>query len=246
MSAGELVALIQGLFYSRNSQRMEVSPDNSCCFCLTLRSGTLSIGVGYCILYISMFTWYISEEGFAVSSLDMSVFSIFSVQILVNILLLVGTMRRMPCHTLPWLCANAVSLMIAMVCIVVTVLFGTTKLSLNYSEYVTSLTVLGMFTAISLFCWIVVFTFRKNMVIESQMVRTDDPSPVSGQHPSAPPPNVPPPSYYEVECYKECKPPPEDAPPEYEEAVSMLSSQQKEGTHKGPVLRKKSLTNNAV
>ena len=170
-------------------------------------------------------------------------------------------MRRMPCHTLPWLCANAVSLMIAMVniyskfkksemmfsqvCIVVTILFGTTKLSLNYSEYVTSLTVLGMFTAINLFCWIVVFTFRKNMVMESQMVRTDDPSPVSGHHPSAPP-NVPPPSYYEVECYKECKLPPEDAPPEYEEAVSMLSSQPKEDKHKGPVLRKKSLTNNAV
>eukprot|EP00090_Calanus_glacialis_P011794 TRINITY_DN2018_c0_g1_i2.p1 TRINITY_DN2018_c0_g1~~TRINITY_DN2018_c0_g1_i2.p1 ORF type:complete len:250 (-),score=60.24 TRINITY_DN2018_c0_g1_i2:192-941(-) len=249
MSAGELTALIQGLFCSRTSQRMEVSPDNSCCFCLTLRSGTLSIGVGYCILYISMFTWYLTcveEEGFAVTSLDMSVFSIFSVQILVNILLLVGTMRRMPCHTLPWLCANAVSLMIAMVCIVVTILFGTTKLSLNYSEYVTSLTVLGMFTAINLFCWIVVFTFRKNMVMESQMVRTADPSPVSGHHPSAPTPNVPPPSYYEIECYKECKPPPEDAPPEYEEAVSMLSSQPKDDKHKGPVLRKKSLINNAV
>jgi len=140
----------------------------------------------------------------------------------------------MPCHTLPWLCANAVSLVIAMVCIVVTILFGTTKLSLNYGEYVTSLTILGMFTAINLFCWIVVFTFRKSMVMVTQMARTLDHPSTNTLQPSVMPPNAPPPSYYETEGYKDCKPPPEDAPPEYEEAV------------KGPVLRKKSLTTNII
>merc|ERR1719318_1816573 len=208
-------------------------------------------------MYISMFTWYLTSssidtggvrEGFAVSSLDMSVFSIFSVQILVNILLLVGTMRRMPCHTLPWLCANAVSLMIAMVCIVVTILFGTTKLSLNYSEYVTSLTILGMFTAINLFCWIVVFTFRKNLMMESHMgrqcVTPDDPS--SNHLPFSQTPNAPPPTYYETEGFKDCKPPPEEAPPQYEEAISMLAKESKDHIVAGAVLRKKSLTNNEL
>ena len=123
---------------------------------------------------------------------------------------------------------------VSQVCIVVTILFGTTKLSLNYGEYVTSLTILGMFTAINLFCWIVVFTFRKSMVMVTQMARTLDHPSTNTLQPSVMPPNAPPPSYYETEGYKDCKPPPEDAPPEYEEAV------------KGPVLRKKSLTTNII
>ena len=183
-------------------------------------------------------------------------------KVLVNILLLAGTIKKRPCHALPWLCANAVSLMIAMVsslfkknlilkkcfqvCIVVTILFGTTKLSLNYSEYVTTLTILGMFTAVNLFCWIVVFTFRKNLILESQISgecpRSDDPSSVC----TTQTPHAPPPTYYETEGYKDCKPPQEEAPPEYEEALSMIHQESKDHIVKGPVLRKKSLTNNQI
>ena len=103
-----------------------------------------------------------------------------------------------------------------------------------------------MFTAINLFCWIVVFTFRKNMAMESQMARTLDLPSTNTLQPCALPPNAPPPSYYETEGYKDCKPPPEEAPPEYEEAFSMLAGQVGEGAVKGPVLRKKSLTTNII
>merc|ERR1712013_500002 len=135
------------LFSSSTSARMSDTPDNTCCFCLTLQSGTAIIGAANCVFYLSMLTWYLTSsliepggvrEGMAVTSMDLSIISIVSVQVLVNILLLAGTIKKRPCHALPWLCANAVSLMIAMVCIVVTILFGTTKLSLNYSEYVTN------------------------------------------------------------------------------------------------------------
>eukprot|EP00092_Neocalanus_flemingeri_P006255 GFUD01006729.1.p1 GENE.GFUD01006729.1~~GFUD01006729.1.p1 ORF type:complete len:249 (+),score=73.17 GFUD01006729.1:268-1014(+) len=248
MSAGELVALIQGLLQSRNCHKMEVSPENSCCFCLTLRSGTILIGIGNCLLYLCMFTWYLTSstidtgglrDGLDVTSLDISIFSIFFVKTLVNILLLVGAVKRIPSLTLPWLCANAVSMMIAMVFIGFTILFGTTKLNLNYNEYVTSLIVIGMVTGITLFCWIVVFTFRNNLIMEAQIERIPSGTLI---------PNTSPPSYNEIEGYKECKPPPEDSPPEYEEAVSisMLSSECSNESAKGLVLRKKSLTNNAV
>lgn len=255
MSAGDLAALVQGLFSSSTSARMSDSPDNTCCFCLTLQSGTAIIGAANCVFYLSMLTWYLTSsliepggvrEGMAVTSMDLSIISIVSVQVLVNILLLAGTIKKRPCHALPWLCANAVSLMIAMVCIVVTILFGTTKLSLNYSEYVTTLTILGMFTAVNLFCWIVVFTFRKNLILESQMSgecpRSDDPSSVC----TTQTPHAPPPTYYETEGYKDCKPPQEEAPPEYEEALSMINQESKDHIVKGPVLRKKSLTNNQI
>ena len=44
----------------------------------------------------------------------------------------------------------------------------------------------------------------------------------------------PPPSYYETEGCKDCKPPPEEAPPEYEEAVSMLAGQGGRGGSERP------------
>jgi len=252
MSAGELVALIQGLFNSRRPERMELPPDNTCCICLTLRSGSIIIGIANCLLYLGMLTWYLTSpnidtggvrDGLNITSLDISVFSIFSVQVLINLLLLVGSVKKIPSHLLPWLCANAVCLVIAMICIVITILFGTTKLSLNYEEYVASLTTLGIFTAVSLFCWIVVFTFRKNLVLETQISLLVPPS--SPAITPRCPASAPPPSYYETEGYKECKPPPEDPPPEYEEAVAMIDKGEK--VVKGPVVqRKKSLTHNAV
>jgi len=250
MSAGELVAFIQGLLPSLSCQKMDITPDNSCCFCLTLRSGTILIGAGNCLLYLSMFSWYLLSHGSLdtgglqdslwVTSLDISIFSIFCVQVLVSISLVVGAVKKIPSQTFPWLCANVVSMMIAMFCIGVTVLFGTTKLNMNYNEYVTSLAIMGVITGINLFCWIVVFTFRKNLMMESESSRF--PSDLDSQCP--PMPNPSPPSYYEIEGYQDCKTPPcpEDAPPEYEAAVAMLAQDKCDQAVKGPVKRKKSLT----
>ena len=103
-----------------------------------------------------------------------------------NILLVVGAIKRIPSHAFPWLCANAVLIGVCMVaiitnqikhnliitpqvCIGITVFFGTNKLELNYSEYVSSLTILGMVTGIDLFCCIVVFQFRHNTLMERQI-----------------------------------------------------------------------------
>ena len=186
---------------------------------------------------------------------------------MVNILLVVGAVKRIPSITFTWLCANAIFMLMSMVrtvdgqfgifkivfCqvgIVGTLLFGTTKLSLNYNEYVTSLTIMGMVTGINLFCWIVVFTFRKNLLMEVHLQRspscTDELSSVNNRCSSTLKANAPPPSYYEIEGYRECKLPPEDSPPEYEAAAAMLSSEQDHLAGKGPMLRKKSLTNNEV
>ena len=111
---------------------------------------------------------------------------------------------------------------------------------MNYNEYVTSLAIMGVITGINLFCWIVVFTFRKNLMMEAE--RSRFPSDLDSQCP--PMPNPSPPSYYELEGYQDCKPPPcpEDAPPEYEAAVAMLAQDKCDQAGKGPVKRKKSLT----
>jgi len=238
-----------------------VPPDNRCCFCLTLRSGTIGIGVLNILFYLGLFVWYLTspqESGFrdeiSLTNLDISVFVIFSVQVLVNLLLLVGAIKRIPSHAFPWLCANAVLIGVCMVCIGITVFFGTNKLELNYSEYVSSLTILGLVTGLDLFCCIVVFQFRHNTILERQIqlaAHFETPLGTSG---TAPPSNPPPPPYSELEktgCQQKVQGLPlEEGPPEYEVAVAMLSDTTKEevgAVQEGtPVRRKTSLTNQAV
>ena len=55
------------------------------------------------------------RDGDIISSLDISVFSICVVMVLVSILLLAAAIRQVPCQTLPWLCANTVAMIMAMV-----------------------------------------------------------------------------------------------------------------------------------
>ena len=94
-----------------------------CCFCLTLRSGSLVIGIGNCLFYIACFLWYLTSNSFGApisesltfTNLDISVFVIFLVQLVVNLLLIVGAVRRLPSHIFPWICANAVFCGICMV-----------------------------------------------------------------------------------------------------------------------------------
>ena len=126
--------------------------------------------------------------------------------------------------------------------IVFIILFGTTKFSLSYSEYVTLLVLMGFMTGVTLFCWIVIFTFRKNLLMESEFSLRPEmgsvgPKPVldPSSHPTAPPP-----AYSEIEDWKCGAPSEEPGPPGYDVVMSQstVSSQ--------PVLRKKSLTNHAV
>ena len=49
--------------------------------------------------------------------------------------------------------------------IIYTILFGMSTFKWTYSEYVTMLSVMGFLTGATLFCWIVVFTFRKNLLM---------------------------------------------------------------------------------
>ena len=126
--------------------------------------------------------------------------------------------------------------------IVFIILFGTTKFGLSYSEYVTLLTLMGFMTGVTLFCWIVIFTFRKNLLMESEISLRPEMGqggPKSVVDPSGSP-SAPPPAYSEIEgwrCGEPSEPREEPGPPGYDVVMSQVSQ---------PVLRKKSLTNHAV
>jgi len=320
MSAGEAVALMQGILDSRQSPKMErrsnardsssteahqaghlhqrdvshqppgsvvtsshrvmspgFTPDNSCCFCLTLRSGTSIIAGLNCVFYIGAIIWYLStssldiggiRDGDIISSLDISVFSICVVMVLVSILLGAAAIRQVPCQTLPWLCANTVALIMAMILIVFTILFGTTKFKLSYSEYVTILSLMGFLAGVTLFSWMVVFTFRKNLLMVAKYSLAPSHNPTdpgqgsSSQDPKCTP-SAPPPAYSEIDtsswkpvtnqrpssgtstnqrpvsCLED-----EPGPPGYDVVMRQQSDVSEE---QGPVVqRKKSLTNHNV
>lgn len=124
--------------------------------------------------------------------------------------------------------------------IVFIILFGTTKFRLSYSEYVTLLSVMGFMTGVTLFCWIVIFTFRKNLLMEAEFALRPElgsagPKSVVDGSTAA---TAPPPAYSEIESWR-CGPSEEPGPPGYDAVMSQDS-------HSQPILRKKSLTNHAV
>jgi len=255
MCVGEILALVQGLATPPSHHRIMVPPDNRCCFCLTLRSGSLVIGIGNCLFYIACFLCYLTSHSFGApisesltfTNLDISVFVIFLIQLVVNLLLIVGALRRLPSHIFPWICANAVFCGICMIGIVVTIFWGTTKLGLNHSDYVSVLSVLGLVTGINLFCVIVVFQFRHNTLLEERIALETG---VEVTLPCGSAPPLPPPSYDEV-ARTDLKLPLEDGPPEYEAAVAMPmlrgGEKVKKDEDKSPVVqRKKSLTSHLV
>ena len=108
----------------RQTFRSGFHPDNSCCFCLTLRSGTGIIAGLQCVFYLGIVIWYLStssldiggiRDGDVITSLDMSLFSVCVVMIMVNILLMFAAIKEAPCQTLPWLCANTIVIIMAKV-----------------------------------------------------------------------------------------------------------------------------------
>jgi len=155
------------------------------------------------------------------NSADVSILSILTVQLLVNILLLNGARLSVPSHTLPWLGVNAVAIGLYMAVIGRSLFLGTKNLYISYTAYVGSLTMMGLVTGLSLFCFFVVFQFRQNLIWERNI--QDYHLESAGQSLPAES-SLPPPSYYEVECGKEYKAAMEedDDPPDYEAAVAAL------------------------
>ena len=132
--------------------------------------------------------------------------------------------------------------------IVFIILFGTTKFRLSYSEYVTLLTLMGFMTGVTLFCWIVIFTFRKNLLMESEIsLRPEmgEGGPKSVADPSSAP-TAPPPAYSEIERWRCGAPSEEPGPPGYDVVMSQDQDTAVVSAASQPVLRKKSLTNHAV
>ena len=134
--------------------------------------------------------------------------------------------------------------------IVFIILFGTTKFSLSYSEYVTLLSVMGFMTGVTLFCWIVIFTFRKNLLMEAEFALRPELGSVGPKSvvDGSAAPTAPPPAYSEIENWRSGgaggaggAPSEEPGPPGYEAVMSQDSQ-----AHSQPILRKKSLTNHAV
>jgi len=241
MSAGELAACIKGMLNSRSEM---TETDNRCCFCLTLRTGVIIIGIANFAVYLLAFSWYIGTVGFTgefeaqISNVDITVFVLFCVQLLVNLLLIIGAIKRIPHQIFPWLCSNVVVIGIIMVFIFMLVFLGASRHSLSYHQYVSVLSLLSLLAGLDMFCCIVVFQFRKNLLIEASAEADEQ-----GNNGALLFSNAPPPDFREA-ISSPTKLPLEDPPPAYEAAIAMSSPVV--GDEGVPQLRKKSLTSQHV
>ena len=121
------------------------------------------------------------------------------------------------------------------------VFFGSSRNSLSYQEYVSCLSLLSLLVGTDMFCCIVVFQFRRNLVLESRIQIQESVNHPGGFLPSS----SPPPAYEDAAPgAPPLKVPLEEPPPEYEAAIAMLGAE--EPAPAGPQLRKKSLTNHEV
>eukprot|EP00096_Caligus_rogercresseyi_P015366 TRINITY_DN7814_c0_g1_i1.p1 TRINITY_DN7814_c0_g1~~TRINITY_DN7814_c0_g1_i1.p1 ORF type:complete len:251 (+),score=54.93 TRINITY_DN7814_c0_g1_i1:1-753(+) len=204
-------------------------PNNACCFCLNLRLGAIIIGLLSSFFNLLLFTWYsIAPSDFFhlqfSASLDLSLYTLFLLQLLVNILLIYGAFNRMPNHTVPWLIINAVVMIFILVLQILLLFFGYVRMSWSKNEYISALFVLGFVGACHLFCCFVVFQFRKNTVEELRLSANGSNGgalqPGQYSQPSAPP------TYEEVST-KENTPAvkiqledeTDEAPPDYDTAM---------------------------
>ena len=53
-----------------------------------------------------------------------------------------------------------------------TLFFGTSKLGLEYSQFIASLMVMGLGLGLNFFCWLTVFVFRKNLLQDQRMLES--------------------------------------------------------------------------
>lgn len=184
--------------------------DNRCCFCLTLRTGAILTGVINGLVNIALFTAYVTSPhvqsswghpGEAVTNLDISYLVVFTLQIVCDAILVWGALKKIPNHLVPWLWANAVIIAVFLVLIALMLFFGHLRTSMNHNEFVSAMGLIGVFGAIHMFSWLVVFQFRKNLLEEQRLMARlvasaplppDDPPTRQERAPS------PPPAYDEV------------------------------------------------
>lgn len=220
-----------------------IGPDNRCCFCLTLRSGTIIVGVVNFLVVVLGFTWFSTSprirQSLSFADMHLSVLGIFGFLLVSDVVLILGACKRNPFYVVPWLCANSVLMGILLVLIAFFLILGYLNLNLEYDEYVTVLSLLGCLTAGHLFSCLVVFQFRKNLLEEIAIERQRS---GAGNRAGAADPSAP---EFDDLPQRYVRPP--SPPPTYEEAAKVAAASVSNGaTIEGKITGEKSAANEAA
>lgn len=208
------------------------------------------------LINIAAFTAYVTSPsvqsswghpGEVVTHLDISYLVVFTLQIVCDAILIWGALKKIPNHLIPWLWANAVIIAVFLVFIALMLFFGHLRTTMNHSEFIQAMAMIGILGGIHVFSWLVVFQFRRNLMEEMRLMArlvasappppTDEISPQRSERASSPPP-----AYDEVTKQKpqtsseadggatspeDCKIDlGNESPPEYEIAIAMSLAQQ--------------------
>jgi len=173
-----------------------LGPDNRCCFCLTLKAGSVVVAIANFLVNVFAFSWYekmfspapfldarfryatspavrsgLGRPSEPLTRLDILVLTAFLAEVGADAFLVLGALRKSPRHMVPWLCANALLMGVLLVLVAFLLLFGYVRLSLRYDQYVSSLSLAGCLAAAHFFSCLVVYQHRRNMLDERSAER---------------------------------------------------------------------------
>jgi len=163
-----------------------LGPDNRCCFCLTLQTGAIIIALFNFISGLIKFVWYCTQDmtqsGFLhpeypISPLDVAILLVFIIARLCDILLIVAAVKqksnwdKTPLLALPWLVINALEVTLKVVVIMMLLFYGSQHIRMETSDYTSTLAFIGVLTGAHIFCFLIIYQFRKNLTEERNMRR---------------------------------------------------------------------------
>ena len=107
------------------------------------------------------------------------------IQILVNTLLIVGSLNHISSHLFPWLCVTATGVILAIVCVhqsfwrfriiniyqvfTLSCLFlGAKQLGVAHPQFVLLLVLLSVTALVKLLTWVLVFVFRRSLIMKEE------------------------------------------------------------------------------
>ncbi len=143
-------------------------PDNRCCFCLNLRFGTVLVAVFNALVNVVLLSVYLNHSTRYEGSVNVEWLTAAAVllQLILDAHLAFAASKRLPNQTLPWLSVNGLVAFVLLVLLTLLFLLGYVKIGFGYTDYVYALVVIGVLAASHLFCCLVVFQFRKNLLEE--------------------------------------------------------------------------------
>lgn len=117
------------------------------------------------------------SEGNPISAFDVAYLLLFIIARLCDFALVAAALKqksnwdKTPLLVLPWLIINALELCLKVVFIMMLLFYGSQHVKMSTTDYTSTLAFIGVLTGAHIFCFLIIYQFRKNLVEERNIRR---------------------------------------------------------------------------